>query len=308
MPNRSGLALVLRAPLARAAALTALAAVASLALSCGRPEPGSRPASGRRYPLTGMVRSVDLPEGRAVVAHDAVPGYMDAMTMPFSVRPRQLLERLGPGDTIRATLVVEKERSWIEGVTVTAKGAPGATSAAKRTTVPPAGRGAAVPAFMLTSQSGTPVTLAALRGKAFAITFIFTRCPLPDYCPRMSEGFGALERAVAADPALSAKVRLLSVSFDPEHDTPQVLAVYGRRFHDAAAGAPFALWTLATGTPAEVKALASFFGVWYERSGAGFDHSLVTAVVGPDGRVVRSFHGNGWKANEVLAELRRAAP
>jgi protein SCO1/2 len=121
----------------------------------------------------------------------------------------------------------------------------------------------------------------------------------------MSENFGALESAVVADPRLAARTRLLSISFDPERDTAEILKSYGLRFHDPKSGPPFAIWTLASGSGSETKKLIDFFGVWVQKDGDGFSHGLVTSVVDGDGRVVRSFFGNSWKPEDVLAELRR---
>lgn len=283
----------------------ALLGVLVLASGCrkGAELPPASPAA-KRYPLTGEVKFVDLAEGRIDVAHDAIPGFMDAMTMSFAVRPPERIKELATGDRIAATLVVEKERSWLEGIKVSAK-ATASPSAPSRLVVlpPPAQPGDEVPPFSLVDQDGRTITRETFRGKAFVVTFIFTHCPLPEFCPRMSENFGALEKALSADARLGERTRLLSVSFDPERDTPQVLRTYGLRFH-AKESTPFAIWSLGTGSAAEVKKLTDFFGVWFQNDGGNISHGLATSVVDPQGRVVRTFYENSWTTDEVLAEVR----
>ena len=291
-------------------ALVALPALLVLPACRSREEAAPRPAAAeQRFPLTGVVMSRDLVGGEARVAHDAIPGFMDAMTMSFAVRPREALNDVEPGDRIRATLVVAGARSWLEGVSVTEKVKPGEAPKPEPGSrlKPPAQPGDEVPPFSLVDQAGRPVTRETFRGKVVVATFFFTRCPLPDYCPRMNGNLGRIERAVVADPSLARKVRLLSVSFDPERDTPEVLKEYGLRYHDAASGPPFAIWTFASGSAEEVRKLTDFFGVWVEKKGESFDHGLVTSVIDGEGRVVTSFFGNSWQPEEVLAEARKAA-
>ena len=195
---------------------------------------------------------------------------------------RRRARRPDPGDARRRRVPVVAE-----GMTVTEKVRPGEAPKpeAGSRLKPPAQPGDPVPPFSLVDQSGRQLTRDAYRGRILVVTFFFTRCPLPDYCPRMNGNLGRIEKVVSADAALAGKVRLLSVSFDTERDTPEVLRDYGLRYHDAAAGPPFAVWTFASGSADEVKKLTDFFGVWVEKKGESFDHGLVTSVVGTDGRV-----------------------
>lgn len=276
--------------------------VAAFACRKGAETPPVSP-SAKRYPLTGEVKLVDPGEGRIDVAHDAIPGFMDPMTMSFAVRPPERIKELATGDRIAATLVVDKERSWLEGITVSFKGKALPSPPSRLVVLPkPAEPGDEVPPFSLVDQDGRTITRETFRGKALVVTFFFTHCPLPEFCPRMSENFGALEKALTADAKLGGRTRLLSVSFDPERDTPQVLRTYGLRFH-AKESTPFAIWSLATGGAGEVKKLTDFFGVWFQNDGGNISHGLATSVVDPQGRVVRTFYGNSWTTDEVLDEL-----
>jgi protein SCO1/2 len=153
-------------------------------------------------------------------------------------------------------------------------------------------------------QDGRALRLGDYRGRAVALTFIFTRCPLPDFCPLMMRNFAALDEALARDEALAARVRLLTISFDTVHDTPEVLRAYGRPFQKSRP--PFARWTLATGKDEDIRALGAALALDYAEESRSFTHNLRTAVLDPGGRLRRLFRGNEWKPGEVLAELRAA--
>lgn len=290
----------------RAAAPVAALLLAALVGCAKREAPKPAPGAERPYPLKGVVVSVDAAAGRVVVRHEEVRGYMDAMTMPFNVAEPKMLAELRPGDEIEAKLVVGDRASRLEGIVVSRHGSAPAVQ-----TIPeqgPYGKpGDAAPATALVAQDGKPLTLGDFRGKAVALTFIFTRCPLPDFCPRMNTQFAEMEAALAKEPALYAKTQLLSVSFDPEHDTPEVLREYRERFLKGAKGVAPTHWKFATGTAENVKAFASFFGLTYLKSGDQFVHSLATAVLTPDGKVFSIRRGNDWESPEVVEDLRKAA-
>lgn len=282
----------------------ALAAALGVALGCGRSEaPKAAATAEKPYPLKGVVVSVDSAAGQVIVRHEAIPGYMDAMTMPFKVAETRMLDEIKPGDTIEARLVVGEKASRLEGIVVSRHG-----EAPNVQTIPEQGPygepGDPAPGTELVGQDGKPLTLADYRGKAVALTFIFTRCPLPDFCPRMNAQFAEMEAALAKEPALYAKTQLLTVSFDPEHDTPQVLREYRERFLKGVAPAH---WKFATGTPENIKAITTFFGVTVLKTGEQFVHSLATAVLTPDGRVFSIRRGNDWEPPAVIDDLRKAA-
>lgn len=256
-----------------------------------------------RYPVTGMV--VAAPVGPAVdVAHDDIPGFMPAMTMPFALKDPAQGRDLKPGDRVQFTLRVGQQESWAEDLVVTGHDAEAARRlAAPRTSTTARVRtGEAVPAFQLVDQHDVEVTEADLQGHYTVVTFIFTRCPLPEFCPLMVKRFRELQEVVADDAQLASAVRLLSVTLDPEYDTPDVLETYGTTMK-----ADFTRWRFATGTPAQVGAFAKAFAVYTEWNGPSLDHTLATALIGPDGRVVEIWRGSGWTTDEVLTALRAAA-
>ena len=265
---------------------------------------GSKKPAGQRYDLKGKVVSVDRSLKTATIAHEAIPGFMDAMTMSFVVKDDWAMPVLAPGQTLRATLVVDGADSWIEGIVI--EDAPSQAAAGQPQGVAPEpGPGAEIPDFALTNQDGVARRLQEYRGRALLLTFIYTRCPLPDYCPRMSSNFARIHDAVLRDRFLQSKVRLLTVSFDPAHDTPAVLTRYGKERATDRGTRTFEFWEFATGTPAEVKAITGFFGLTYYPEKDQIVHSLRTALIGPDGRLVRLWRGNEWTPEEVLAEMRR---
>jgi protein SCO1/2 len=161
-----------------------------------------------------------------------------------------------------------------------------------------------MPDVSLVDQDGRPLRLADLRGKALAVTFVYTRCPLPDFCPLMMRNFAAAQAMLAKDPALAARAHLLTVSFDTKHDTPDVLRAFGAPFQKTAT--PFTHWTLATGKEDAIRALGGALELDYLEETRSFTHNLRTAVVDPRGRLRRLFRGNDWKPEELVAELKAA--
>jgi protein SCO1/2 len=163
--------------------------------------------------------------------------------------------------------------------------------------------------IFLTNQDGKTISINDFRGKALAITFIYARCPLPDYCIRMSTNFSDLANQLNANTVLKDKIRLLSISFDPEDDTPEKLRSYGLGYLGKDAKPDFTVWQLAVGKDAEVRKIADFFGLQYEVDASDktkINHSLVTAVIAPDGKVVKIFKGNEWTPAQLLKELESA--
>lgn len=272
----------------------------ALAAGCSRPP---APVEAQRYPIRGQLLGVQLDTGQVVLKHEAVTGYMDAMTMPFTVADRAQIRDRRPGDLVAATLVIEPTRSFLDAVvlTGTAPLPPGIGGPPVAEGIHVLAPGDPVPALALTSQAGQPASLADWKGQAGVVTFIYTRCPLPDFCPLMDRRFQEIQTAATGDAVLAGKVRLLSVSFDPEFDTPAVLTAHAARV-GARAG-----WTFATAPPAVVDRFAAAFGVNVIRETDGtITHNLRTAVVGPDGRVIAVYSGNDWTAQAIVGDLRRA--
>ena len=261
-------------------------------------------ADTRRYPLTGTIVGFEPSPARVVVSHDAVSGLMPAMSMPFEVSGTT--PGLREGDRIAATLVVAPSRSWLEDVRVTAAGGGvGARPPVASRAVP----GMIVPPFELRDQSDRPVTLQGFAGRVLVVTFIYTRCPLPDFCPLMVRNLEAIRRR-ADEEGIGSRLALLGVTLDPAFDTPAVLRAYGESVLKSANR--FDRWTLATGTPAQVEEVAQFFGVTARAEGGLVTHTLSTAVVGHDGRIMRLFPSNSWRPDELYDVVRlgveRSAP
>ncbi len=278
-------------PLPAAVLLAAL----SLALGgCSRKPPD---ADAQRYDLKGTVVSVDRARKIINVDHEEIPGYMAAMRMPFPLKDADALRVVEPGDTIQATLVVADTEYWLESPAITKK-LPGSAAAEVAGAEPQPG--AEVPDVKLVNQDGRQVRTDQYRGRALLVTFIYTRCPFADQCPLMSANFAQINGQLASDPALRDGTRLLSVTLDPEYDRPDVLRAYGSTY----AGGKFDNWDFATGDPEEIRRLAQFFGLSYKAEGGQIVHSLRTALVSPEGRLVKIYRGNEWKPSAVLDDLR----
>ena len=276
----------------------------------GDSEPVSNSANAKRYEMSGKVVSVDRIQKRAKIAHEKIPGFMDAMTMEFPIREDWVWNELVPGAEIRADLVVDssaKDPYWLENIAIVGAPIPGQEAPPEAT---PEQIGKTVPDISLTNQDGKKFTFKDYRGKALAVTFIYRECPLPEFCIKMSKQFSDIAKQVAADPEAKDKIRLLSISFDPERDTPEKLKQYGLGYLGGDANTDLTVWQLAVGTDKDVRAIADFFGLQYEKDAndqTQFNHSLVTAVISPAGKVSKIFPGGRWTPEEVLSELKAAA-
>ncbi|HLM60638.1 MAG TPA: SCO family protein [Pyrinomonadaceae bacterium] len=261
-------------------------------------------AEVKRYPIKGKVISVDKAKKKATIKHEEIPGYMEAMTMDFPIREDWVWEDLNPGADVFAELVVDDNGYWLEKIAISAAPNPNQPPLPVREDVAQIGN--EVPDFTLTDQDGKRVSLKDYRGKALAITFIYSRCPIPTFCILMSKNFSDLANQLNGNGELKDKIRLLSVSFDPQTDTPAKLKEYGQGYLGKDAKPDFTVWQLATGTDKEIKAVADFFGLRYEvdeNDKTQFNHSLRTVVVTPEGKVQKVFAGNEWTPNDLLKEL-----
>ena len=278
--------------------------------SCQKTETTSQAASpnAKRFTLRGKVVAVDKAAKKATIAHDDVEDYMPAMTMEFPVRADWVWDDLTKDADIRADLVVDDANGafWLENVAITAAPNPNQPAPPAREDVAQIGN--QVPDFTLTNQDGKGISMKDFRGKALAITFIYTRCPLPNYCILMSKNFSDLANKLK-DSDLKDNIRLLSISFDPQTDTPAKLKEYGQGYLGKGAAPDFTIWQLATGTDKQIKGVADFFGLRYEtdqNDKTQFNHSLRTIVVTPDGKVQKVFSGNEWTSGDLLRELETA--
>jgi protein SCO1/2 len=259
----------------------------------------------KHYSLHGKIMSVDKIGHELIIDHDAIPGFMEAMTMPYSVTEDKLLNQVSPGDEIKADLKVQGDHIAIDRVQVLAKAPAGSAPVQpKPMHVPEVGE--KVPNFVLTNQNGKRIHLSDYAGKTLLITFFYTRCTLNDYCPRMNSNFATVDKTLAKTPELYAKTHLISISFDPQHDTPEVLRSYGAAYTERYVKEDFKHWEFATAAPDELKSLADFFGVYYEKDGNSITHSLSSAVIGPDGAVKAWYSGNRWRTEEALQAVNAA--
>ena len=257
----------------------------------------------RRYPLTGQVLAVSADGNEITVHHDDIKGFMSAMTMPFKVKDRSLTRNRIPGDLVKATLNVTDDEAWLSELEKTGWAPFPDKASAQVPAAPLLKSGEELPDETLIDQDGQAFRLASLRGAPLLITFVYTRCPLPDFCPRMDRSFGAIQRELA-----SGKVRgplhLLSVSFDPDFDTPSVL-----KAHATAVGADPKVWTYATAPRDRVEAFGARLGLSVIRepgNPADITHNLRTAVVDARGRLVTILNGNEWTVEQALAALASA--
>jgi protein SCO1/2 len=275
----------------------------AVALACNQ---SRQHADAKRYEMRGTIVSFNKDQQQVVVSHKEIPGLMEAMTMPYTLREPSAYDVMKAGDDISATLVVEGDRSWLENPVIShAEADPSASPSAAQPREPEVG--APVPDFTLTNQDGKKIKLGDYRGRALALTFIYTRCPLPDFCTLMSNNFAEINRSLDRDAGLADKTHLLSVSFDPAYDTPKVLRSYGAAHTGKLSDEKFDRWEFATAEPEELRQLADFFGLVYTPDGDQIVHSLRTAVIAPDGSLYKLYDGNQWKPAEVLEDLRRLA-
>ncbi|HEU0176586.1 MAG TPA: SCO family protein [Blastocatellia bacterium] len=269
------------------------------------PESKSPEASSaaKRYEVKGKVVSADKADHKVTIAHEEIKGYMEAMTMPFTLLEDWVYPELKPGAQIQATLVVDQGRTWLENPVVSNVVDPSLAGKAEESGVEPAA-GTETPDFTLVNQDGKKVSFKQYRGKALVMTFIYTRCPLPDYCPLMTQNFVTINRELQNNPALRDKARLLSVTLDPDYDKPNVLRDYGA--HRAGADKDgFKRWEFATGSPEQIKSVAKFFGLNYWKEKDQVIHGLRTAIITPDGKVAKVYRGNDWKPEDLVKDLEK---
>lgn len=284
----------------------------SLTTSCSRaPEsPGLPKASVSStnptvYQVKGVVVEL-IPEEKTVrIKHKEIPGYMSAMTMPFEVRDTNELRGLEPGDNVAFRMLVTDDDGWIDQL----HKLPRPTTNTLPTNgqfrfvrdVEPLNVGDTLPEYRFTNQLCQVVTTSQFRGQALAITFIFTRCPFPTFCPRTTVNFAEVQRQLLALTNGPTNWHLLTITFDPDFDTPSVLQAYGKTH-----GADPHHWTLATGALIDITAIAEQFGLTFWKEDGGISHNLRTAVIDPTGRVQKVFVGNKWTSDELVAEMVKA--
>ncbi len=272
-----------------------------LMLSCGA---CSKKPAGKRYELEGRVVAVDSGSREITVAHQDIRGLMPGMTMPFQVGREEdwIFGKIGPGDHIHATLVMT-DHAELQDISFT-KGSDTGSDGTSKVRIPEVGDD--VPDFTLVNQSGKAIHLDQFRGKPLLLTFIYTRCPVPDFCLLMSNNFSEVLKQLEQSPQVFAKAQMLSISIDPAYDTPSVLRSYGERYAGKLDPA-FQHWQFASGSPEEVRKAADFFGLSYNQKQGQIVHTLQTVLIGSDGKVAKVYSGNQWKPTDVAADYVRAA-
>jgi protein SCO1/2 len=293
--------------------LLAFSVLVFLNLSGCQPHERVRSPTEKRYDLKGKVVVVEKDKQLITVAHEDIKDYMPGMTMPFTVGEESAWvfespHEVAPGDQITATLIVDGVKSWLEDIVITKESSDTATTATGEVTGPKPGE--EVPDYRLINQDGKAIRVHDYKGKALLLTFIYTRCQDPGQCSLMSSNFATIDQELQKQPELYQKTHLLSISFDSEYDTPKVLRSYGAAYTGKYSDENFAHWEFASGSADEVKGIAQFFGMrYYQDSSKGTEqviHSLRTAVIGPDGKIVKVYRGNEWKPDEILEDLRAA--
>jgi protein SCO1/2 len=289
--------------------LLAFAAMAGPLTGChGAQDPGT--AAEKWYPIRGVIVSTDADKGEVLLKHDAIPGFMEAMTMSYKLKDPTIMSELHAGDVITATLMTKQSSSGpfdmrLDHIVVIAEARPDTKPAVVYHVPAP---GDAVPDFPLLNQSGRKIRLSQFRGKVVLLTFIYTRCTVADYCPKMSRNFAEIDKALAADPAIYAKTHLLSISFDPQYDTPRVLRSYGGAYTGKYTNETFVHWDFAAPSVVDLPKVEQFFDLGVTPGDSGsLMHSLATVVVGKDGRVVAYYPTNEWTPDKLLAQIDKAA-
>ncbi len=269
----------------------------AVATGCDRtPDP-------KQYELKGQVLGVKQEQREVLIKHEDIQGFMPGMTMPFKVQDPKLLDGLVPGDLVDATLVLAGTDAHLSVLKKTGHAAldvpaPPETASSGFELLK---TGETVPDQLLIDQNGKPRPLSTLRGHRVALTFIYSRCPMPDFCPLMDRHFQAVQREIKKTPSLS-DVRLVSVSFDPQFDTPPVMKAHAERLQ-----ADPLIWTFATGEREEVTRFAARFGVSVERAEQNpidITHNLRTAIIDRQGNLVQTYSGTSWTPDQLLADIK----
>jgi protein SCO1/2 len=261
-------------------------------------------ANVRTHQVRGIVRGFAPDRSSVDVQHEDIPGFMPSMTMPFTVKEQKEIANLKIADAISFRMTVTDKDLFLDQVK---KIATSDVHVALRSPTPAVTarvaerlkEGEDVPFFALTNQDGARITSETFQGHPFVLTFVFTRCPIPNFCPRMSHNFADLQEAIKTHPELN-KARLLSVTLDPAFDTPAILKSYGEYQK-----ADSAIWNFATGEQAQINTLTQSFGVFVQPEGGTISHGLATALIGADGSLIKIWRGNAWQPSEVLDELRK---
>jgi len=247
-----------------------------------------------------VLRNFDRENHQASISHEKIPGYMPAMTMSFNVRNDSELENMKPGDAIAFRLCVTRDDAWVEEIRKTGGSPVPLFTPAPAALIRELNPGDVMPDVELVSHQNKKIRLGDYRSKVVALTFIYTRCPLPTYCPLINQKFKTVQELMSRLDAGDGW-RLLSISMDPESDTPDALADFAKNF-----GADEQHWTFATGETAAVRQFGGAVGLEFNTRDGQINHNLRTVVVDGDGRIRHIFRGNTWSPQELVAEMHAA--
>ena len=281
-------------------ALGNLTIVAALMTTIAGGSGCTRQPEAKQYPLKGQVLAVNRDKQEITIKHEDIPNFMPGMTMSFPVAKPELLDGREPGELVTATLEVVNALGKLTSVTRTGM-APLPTGTTMAGNV--LGVGDAVPDAAFIDQANARRSIAQWRGKVMAITFVYARCPLPTFCPLMNQNFAKIQKVITGDSALKDRSALLSISFDPDNDTPEVLAAEAKRY-----GADPAVWSFLTGDRATIDRFSAAMGIGLTREPGSTEivHNLRTVVVDPEGRIAAIFSSNDWTTSAVLDAMRSA--
>jgi protein SCO1/2 len=279
--------------------LTACVALALLA--CGRSTKSDEKA--HNYDTRGVVRGFSPDRSTIEIQHENIPGFMPSMTMSFVARDPKQIADLKSGDAISFRMAVTQKDFWIENVKKIHREDANVEDPNR---TPPVStdhdarlkEGDEMRPFSLTNQNGERMSLDKFRGQPFVLTFVFTRCPVPNFCPRMSNNFEELQTAIKGGTGTFATTRLLSITLDPGYDTPKILNDYAAFHH-----ADSKIWMFATGDEKEIDSLTGAFSVYRQNEGGTISHGLATALINRDGRIEKIWRGNAWTPAEVTAAI-----
>jgi protein SCO1/2 len=287
--------------------------VATLPLGGCRTKPAPAPAT-QSYVIRGRVVATEPSTSELSLDTEAIPNFMAPMTMAYRLLDPSALSELHPGDIITATLIADSDAAGarnlrLKDIVIIAQARPDYVPAIQYHVPTP---GDVVPPFTLLNQSGHKINLQQFHGKVLLMTFIYTRCPLSDYCPRMSQNFAQIDKALAADPALYSQTHLLSISFDPTYDTPTVLKSYGSAYTGRYSKETFSHWDFAAPSLQDLPQFEQFFAVGVTPgpkgpNGPTLQHSLSTILVGKDGKILAFYPNNDWSPADVLAKIKAVA-
>ncbi len=266
------------------------------------------PPVEKQYPVRGVIMGTVPDKGEIILDAENIPGFMEAMTMQYKLGDPGIISELHKGDKITATLIAGQDAAGpinmrLTNIVVVGQARPDSVPKVVYHVPAP---GDVVPDYPMLNQSGKKIKISQFKGKVVLLTFVYTRCAMADFCPRMSKNFAEIDKALASDPSTYGKSHLLSISFDPGFDTPEVLRTYGGAYTGNYSKETFGHWDFAAPSVADLPKVEQFFDLGVTGEGNTVMHSLATVIVGKDGRVVAYYPTNDWTVSDVLKQVRTA--